>query len=127
VEHSYKLNITVLDDVHPVRQKNDLSDATEPMLHATMVRGLWRKQWWPHRRACATLKLTRGQRNAEFVAKGEADIAVQLSNEIRTPNGSFSWHLPALRRLCLCGTGTEFHFLIRGSRIVAPLVGDIGQ
>jgi molybdate transport system substrate-binding protein len=29
------------------------------------------------------LKLTRGQRNAEFVAKGEADIAVQLSNEIR--------------------------------------------
>ena len=90
MEHSYKLNITVLDDVHPVRQKNDLSDATEPMLHATMVRGLWRKQWWPRHRACATLKLTRGQRNAEFVAKGEADIAVQLSNEIRTPNGSFS-------------------------------------
>ena len=29
------------------------------------------------------LKLTRGQRNAQFVAKGEADIAVQLSNEIR--------------------------------------------
>ena len=33
------------------------------------------------------LKLTRGQRNAEFVAKGEADIAVQLSNEIRTVPG----------------------------------------
>jgi molybdate transport system substrate-binding protein len=29
------------------------------------------------------LRLTRGQRNATFVAKGEADIAVQLSNEIR--------------------------------------------
>jgi molybdate transport system substrate-binding protein len=29
------------------------------------------------------LKLTRGQRNAEFVAKGEAEIAIQLSNEIR--------------------------------------------
>jgi len=29
------------------------------------------------------LKLTRGQRNAQFVAKGEAEIAVQLSNEIR--------------------------------------------
>jgi molybdate transport system substrate-binding protein len=33
------------------------------------------------------LKLTRGQRNAEFVAKGEADIAVQLSNEIRIVPG----------------------------------------
>jgi molybdate transport system substrate-binding protein len=33
------------------------------------------------------LKLTRGQRNAEFVAKGEADIAVQLSNEIRMVPG----------------------------------------
>jgi hypothetical protein len=29
------------------------------------------------------LRLTRGQRNAQFVANGEADIAVQLSNEIR--------------------------------------------
>lgn len=29
------------------------------------------------------LKLTRGQRNAEFVARGEADVAVQLSNEIK--------------------------------------------
>jgi molybdate transport system substrate-binding protein len=33
------------------------------------------------------LKLTRGQRNAEFVAEGEADIAVQLSNEIRIVPG----------------------------------------
>jgi molybdate transport system substrate-binding protein len=33
------------------------------------------------------LRLTRGQRNAEFVAKGEADIAVQLSNEIRLVSG----------------------------------------
>jgi molybdate transport system substrate-binding protein len=33
------------------------------------------------------LKLTRGQRNAEFVAKGEADIAIQLSNEIRMVPG----------------------------------------
>jgi len=33
------------------------------------------------------LKLTRGQRNAEFVARGEADIAVQLSNEIRIVPG----------------------------------------
>ena len=33
------------------------------------------------------LKLTRGQRNAEFVAKGQADIAVQLSNEIRIVPG----------------------------------------
>jgi molybdate transport system substrate-binding protein len=33
------------------------------------------------------LKLVRGQRNAEFVAKGEADIAVQLSNEIRIVPG----------------------------------------
>jgi hypothetical protein len=44
VEHSYKLKVAVLDDVDPVRQKNDLSDATEPMLPATIVRGLWRKQ-----------------------------------------------------------------------------------
>lgn len=33
------------------------------------------------------LKLTRDQRNAEFVAKGEADIAVQLWNEIRIVPG----------------------------------------
>ena len=33
------------------------------------------------------LKLTRGQRNATFVANGEADIAVQLSNEIRMVPG----------------------------------------
>jgi len=33
------------------------------------------------------LKLTRGQRNALFVANGEADIAVQLSNEIRIVPG----------------------------------------
>ena len=33
------------------------------------------------------LKLTRGQRNAEFVAKGEVEIAVQLSNEIRMVPG----------------------------------------
>jgi len=33
------------------------------------------------------LRLTRGQRNATFVAKGEADIAVQLSNEIRIVPG----------------------------------------
>ncbi len=33
------------------------------------------------------LKLTRGQRNATFVANGEADIAVQLSNEIRIVPG----------------------------------------
>jgi molybdate transport system substrate-binding protein len=33
------------------------------------------------------LKLTRGQRNAVFVAKVETDIAVQLSNEIRIVPG----------------------------------------
>jgi molybdate transport system substrate-binding protein len=33
------------------------------------------------------LKLTRNQRNATFVVKGEADIAVQLSNEIRMVPG----------------------------------------
>jgi molybdate transport system substrate-binding protein len=33
------------------------------------------------------LKLTRDQRNATFVANGEADIAVQLSNEIRAVPG----------------------------------------
>jgi len=33
------------------------------------------------------LRLTRGQRNAEFVAKGDADIAIQLSNEIRMISG----------------------------------------
>ena len=33
------------------------------------------------------LRLTRGQRNATLVAKGEADIAVQLSNEIRMVSG----------------------------------------
>lgn len=33
------------------------------------------------------LILTRGQRNAQFVARGEADIAVQLSNEIRMISG----------------------------------------
>ncbi|WP_068015137.1 substrate-binding domain-containing protein [Rhodoplanes sp. Z2-YC6860] len=33
------------------------------------------------------MKLTRGQCNATFVAKGEADIAVQLSNEIRMVPG----------------------------------------
>jgi molybdate transport system substrate-binding protein len=33
------------------------------------------------------LKLTRDQRNATFVAKGEADMAVQLSNEIRVVPG----------------------------------------
>jgi molybdate transport system substrate-binding protein len=35
----------------------------------------------------ARLRLTRGQRNATFVANGEADIAVQLSNEIRMVPG----------------------------------------
>jgi len=38
-------------------------------------------------RLAPKLKLTRGQRNAEFVAKGEADMAVQLSNEIRIVPG----------------------------------------
>jgi molybdate transport system substrate-binding protein len=33
------------------------------------------------------LKLTRGQRNAEFVARGEVEIAIQLSNEIRIVPG----------------------------------------
>lgn len=33
------------------------------------------------------LRLTRAQRNATFVANGEADIAVQLSNEIRMVPG----------------------------------------
>ena len=33
------------------------------------------------------LRLTRGQRNATFVAQGEADIAVQLSNEIKIVPG----------------------------------------
>src|ERR1700738_2052467 len=44
VEHSYKLNVTASHNVDPVRQKNDLSDATEPMLQATIVRWPWRKQ-----------------------------------------------------------------------------------
>src|SRR5947209_19654092 len=33
------------------------------------------------------LKLTRGRRNATFVANGEADSAIQLSNEIRMVPG----------------------------------------
>jgi molybdate transport system substrate-binding protein len=37
------------------------------------------------------LILTRGQRNAEFVAKGEAEIAVQLSNESASFPGSSSF------------------------------------
>ena len=41
------------------------------------------------------LKLTRGQRNAEFVAKGEAEIAIQLSNEIRMVPGIEFIPLPA--------------------------------
>jgi molybdate transport system substrate-binding protein len=41
------------------------------------------------------LKLTRGQRNAEFVAKGEVEIAIQLSNEIRIVPGIEFIPLPA--------------------------------
>jgi molybdate transport system substrate-binding protein len=41
------------------------------------------------------LKLTRGQRNAEYVARGEADLAVQLSNEIRIVPGIEFIPLPA--------------------------------
>jgi molybdate transport system substrate-binding protein len=41
------------------------------------------------------LKLTRGQRNAEFVAKGEVEIAIQLSNEIRDVPGIEFIPLPA--------------------------------
>jgi molybdate transport system substrate-binding protein len=41
------------------------------------------------------LKLTRGQRNAEFVAKGEVEIAIQLSNEIRIVPGVEFIPLPA--------------------------------
>jgi molybdate transport system substrate-binding protein len=41
------------------------------------------------------LKLTRGQRNAEYVAKGETEIAVQLSNEIRIVPGIEFMPLPA--------------------------------
>jgi len=41
------------------------------------------------------LKLTRGQRNAEFVAKGEAEIAIQLSSEIRIVPGIEFIPLPA--------------------------------
>jgi molybdate transport system substrate-binding protein len=42
------------------------------------------------------LILTRGQRNAQFVAKGEADIAIQLSNEIRIVPGIEFIPLPAI-------------------------------
>ena len=41
------------------------------------------------------LKLTRGQLNAEFVAKGEAEIAIQLANQIRTVLGIKFIPLPA--------------------------------
>jgi molybdate transport system substrate-binding protein len=41
------------------------------------------------------LKLTRGQRNATFVSNGEADLAVQLSNEIRMVPGIEFIPLPA--------------------------------
>jgi molybdate transport system substrate-binding protein len=41
------------------------------------------------------LKLTRGLRNAEFVAKGEAEIAIQLSSEIRIVPGIEFIPLPA--------------------------------
>ena len=41
------------------------------------------------------LVLTRGQRNAEYVARGEADLAVQLSNEIRIVPGIEFIPLPA--------------------------------
>jgi molybdate transport system substrate-binding protein len=41
------------------------------------------------------LKLTRGQRNAEFVASGEAETAIQLSSEIRIVPGIEFIALPA--------------------------------
>jgi molybdate transport system substrate-binding protein len=41
------------------------------------------------------LILTRGQRNAEYVARGEAELAVQLSNEIRIVSGIEFIPLPA--------------------------------
>jgi molybdate transport system substrate-binding protein len=41
------------------------------------------------------LRLTRGQRNAEFVASGEAEIAIQLSSEIRVVPGIEFIPLPA--------------------------------
>jgi molybdate transport system substrate-binding protein len=41
------------------------------------------------------LKLTRGQRNAEYVARGEIELAVQLSNEIRIVPGIEFIPLPA--------------------------------
>jgi molybdate transport system substrate-binding protein len=41
------------------------------------------------------LKITRGQRNAELVAKGEVEIAIQLSNEIRVVPGIEFISLPA--------------------------------
>jgi len=41
------------------------------------------------------LILTRGQRNAEYVAKGEAEIGIQLSNEIRIVPGIEFLPLPA--------------------------------
>jgi hypothetical protein len=41
------------------------------------------------------LNLTRGQRNTEFVSKGEVEIAIQLSNEIRIVPGIAFIPLPA--------------------------------
>ena len=41
------------------------------------------------------LKLTRGQRNAEFVASGETEMAIQLSSEIRVVPGIEFIPLPA--------------------------------
>ena len=52
------------------------------------------------------LKLTRGQRNAEFVARGEADIAVQLSNEIRiVPGVEFILLPPEFERIIVFSAG----------------------
>ena len=52
------------------------------------------------------LKLTRGQRNAEFVARGEADIAVQLSNEIRiVPGVEFIPLPPEFERIIVFSAG----------------------
>jgi molybdate transport system substrate-binding protein len=56
------------------------------------------------------LKLTRGQRNAEFVARGEADIAVQLSNEIRiVPGIEFISFPPEFARTFVFSAGLESH------------------
>jgi molybdate transport system substrate-binding protein len=72
------------------------------------------------------LKLARGQRNATFVARGEADIAVQLSSEIRIVPGVEFIPLPAeFERTFVfsAGLGSNAHEVTGAKAILQALTG----